>query len=616
MASATTSSTHKFQDYDDDEVTSYKNKNCEVVVNRQEIKGAIAKAIELRALHAALLQQQQLQGNSPIKKFPSSASPTASLHSHHFSSQDYPIFTPSYEDEPLPGYKQLHLDHNPNYAEIWDEYGFGGVGNGNNESVLSDYRKANSTLKNGFTNSLINLEPHICPADDQRSVTSSCTDQVTTRKASPIARYIKSRRNSLGDLNSVSSCNKCKPATISTEVDGGGSSTSKSGKNSNVIVPLTDSHVSVQSQPKSKGGMNLSWLFPKLKKKNKVEKSPNRTDQSDEVSQVLKDHIGMVQIETLKKDLMEANESRDAALIEVSGMKSSLGELKQKLEYLETYCEELKKALRQAIQATESPVSSKLRNFPKNGKSIDGDGENVIPVSDEVMLEGFLQMVSESRLSVKQFCKTLIGQIEETDNLLTDNLNLLLQPYKLSLNSKYSKAVLYHIQSIINQSLFQDFENCVFQKNGSSKHLDPQHDRHAQFSSFVALRNLSWNEVLRKGTKYYSEEFSKFCDQKMSCIIATLNWTRPWPEQLLQAFFVAAKCIWLLHLLAFSFNPSLGILRVEENRTFDMHYMEDVFADRQRSQGPSKVKVMVMPGFYVHDRVLRCKVICRYKDVA
>ncbi|XP_055818954.1 IRK-interacting protein [Solanum dulcamara] len=613
MASATTSSTQKIQEYDDDEVTSYKNKNGGIV-NRQEIKGAIAKAIELRALHAALLQQQQ--GNSPVKKFPSSASPTVSLHSHHFSAQDYPIFTPSYEDEPLPGYKQLQLDHNQNYAETWDEYGFGGLGNGNNESILSDYRKANSSLKNGFTNSLINLEPHICPADDQRSVTSSCTDQVTTRKASPIARYNKSRRNSLGDLKSVSSCNKCKPATISTEVDGGGSSTSKSGKNSNVIVPLTDSHISVQSQPKSKAGLNLSWLFPKLKKKHKVENSPNRTDQSDEVSQVLKDHIGMVSIETLKKELMEANESRDAALIEVSGMKSSLGELKQKLEYLETYCEELKKALRQAIQATESPVSSKLRNFPRNGKSIDGDGENVIPVSDEVMLEGFLQMVSESRLSVKQFCKTLIGQIEETDNLLTDNLNLLLQPYKLSLNSKYSKAVLYHIESIINQSLFQDFENCVFQKNGSAKHLDPQQDRHAQFSSFVALRNLSWNEVLRKGTKYYSEDFSKFCDQKMSCIISTLNWTRPWPEQLLQAFFVAAKCIWLLHLLAFSFSPSLVILRVEENRTFDMHYMEDVFADRQRSQGPSKVKVMVMPGFYVHDRVLRCKVICRYKNVS
>ncbi|KAF2317720.1 hypothetical protein GH714_039663 [Hevea brasiliensis] len=257
-----------------------------------------------------------------------------------------------------------------------------------------------------------------------------------------------------------------------------------------------------------------------------------------------------------------------------------------------------------------------LLKLPQGGKPNDGNGENSMPVSEEVMVEGFLQIVSEARLSVKQFCKTLVGQIGETDGTLMDNLNLLLQPYKLSLNSRYSKAVLYHLEAIINQSLYQDFENRVFQKNGSPLHLDPQQDRQAQFASFVALRNLSWNEVSRKGTKYYSEEFSKFCDQKMGCIITTLNWTRPWPEQLLQAFFVAAKCIWLLHLLAFSFNPPLGILRVEENRSFDPHYMEDMFMDRQRSHGPSRVKIMVKPGFYVQDRVLMCKVLCRYKSAA
>lgn len=93
MASATTSSTQKIQEHDEDEVTSYKNKN-DGALNREEIKSAIAKAIELRALHASLLQQQQGNYNNPIKKFPSSASPTVSLHSHHFSAQDYPIFTP------------------------------------------------------------------------------------------------------------------------------------------------------------------------------------------------------------------------------------------------------------------------------------------------------------------------------------------------------------------------------------------------------------------------------------------------------------------------------------------------------------------------------------------
>lgn len=173
---------------------------------------------------------------------------------------------------------------------------------------------------------------------------------------------------------------------------------------------------------------------------------------------------------------------------------------------------------------------------------------------------------------------------------------------------------MYHLEAIINETLFQDFENIAFQKNGSRNLLDPHQDRQAQFQSYVFLRNLSWSEVLRKGTKYYSEEFSKFCDQKMSCIISTLNWTQPWPENLLHSFFVAAKCIWLLHLLAFSFNPPLAILRVEENRNFDSHFMEDVFMHKRKSSGPSRVKVMVMPGFYVQERVLRCKVLCRYKS--
>lgn len=554
--------------------------------SRQEIQAAIAKAVELRALHAALMQ-----GNSPANLRYPSASPVS-----QFSAQDYPVFTPTYEDEQLPGYNQTR-PNSRSLSETWDDYGL--EGENGNEAILSDYKMENSSLRKGFPSSLVSLEPHACPAhEDQKYVSGSCANHITVLQTSPGTELFKSRRrNSLGDdLKSVSSCNKCKPAIISTETD--------------YVMPATDSHSPIQSQPKTRG-MIFSWLFPRSKKKHKNENSPNRVE-FEEATQTYKD-FGMMSMESLKRELMEANEKRDTALTEVSEMRSSLGELKQKLEYLENYCEELKKALRQTVQAKDTQVAEKLGR----GKSIDETAaSNVMPVTEEVVVEGFLQIVSEARLSVKHFCKTLIGQIEETDDTLMENLNLLLQPYKLSLTSRYSKAVLYHLEAFINQSLYQDFENCVFQKNGSPKLLDPRQDRQMQFSSFVALRNLSWNEVLRKGTKYYSEEFSKFCDQKMSCIISTLNWTRPWPEQLLQAFFVAAKCIWLLHLLAFSFNPPLGILRVEENRSFDPHYMEDMFMDRQRSFGPSRVKIMVMPGFYVQDRVLRCKVLCRYKSVA
>lgn len=569
-------------------------------VSRQEIQAAIAKALELRALHAALMQ-----GNSPANlRFPAASPAPNSAASSHLSAQDYPVFTPSYEDDPLPGYPPVPVKGRT-MSGTWDEIGLG-LGN-MDESVISDYRKENSSSRKGFHSHLASLESHVCPTDDQKSVTGSCTNNLAIPETSPRTDFYRSyRRKSMDDLKSVSSCNRCKPAVITSEPD----NVPRTSKNSNIVVPLTNPLSSAHSQTKNRGV--FSWFLPRLKKKNKNENSPNRTE-SEEVSQIFKD-LGIVSIETLKKELIEANEHRDAALMEVAEMKSSLGELRQKLDYLETYCEGLKKALRQATQGKDSQISEKPGTFPLKGNSINGNEESLMPVSEEVMTEGFLQMVTESRLSVKQFCKTLVGQIEETDSTLMENLNTLLRPYKLSLNSKYSKAVLYHLEAIINQSLYQDFENCVFQKNGSPKILDPQQDRQAQFTSFVALRNLSWNEVLRKGTKYYSEEFSKFCDQKMSCIITTLNWTRPWPEQLLQAFFVSAKCIWLLHLLAFSFSPPIGILRVEENRSFDPHYMEDILVDRQRQHSSSRVKIMVMPGFYVHDRVLRCKVLCRYKS--
>ena len=111
------------------------------------------------------------------------------------------------------------------------------------------------------------------------------------------------------DFKSASSCNKCNPATLTSEFEN-----ARNSKSSNIVVPVTDSHSSLQSQPKSKGV--ISWLFPRLKKKHKNENSPNRAE-SEDVSQVLKD-LGIMSIETLKKELVEANENRDVALMEVS----------------------------------------------------------------------------------------------------------------------------------------------------------------------------------------------------------------------------------------------------------------------------------------------------------
>ncbi|CAM8892734.1 unnamed protein product [Rhodiola kirilowii] len=533
-------------------------------VSRQEpLQCSIAKAKELRALHAALLQ-----GSSPTSIIRNNGT-AASRHATQFpAAQDYPVFTPSYEEEPVPNGRQSRpLSGN------WDGYGL------DISTIAAD-------------------EIHTRFADDHKA--GSCANRYRNqasvfKSSSPNREFILryARRNSIADFSSRPSGNKS-----SHESDVAG----LKNFNSSIVVPLTDTHHSLMARSKSKG-ISFSWLFSRNKKKQyKFEASPSRkADQEDQFSNIFKD-TRILSVEKLKKDLMKTTREKEAALLEVSEMRSSLGELKQKLEFLESYCRELKKASKAAVKDPK-----KLKNIAVP----DGDN-NVMPVSEEVMVEGFLQIVSEARMSVNQFCKYLVALVEETGETKTsvDSLNMLLQPYKLSLHSMSSKSVLYHLEAIINQTLYQDFENSVFQKNGAPKHLDPRQDRQAQFASYVALRNLSWNEVLKKGTKYYSEELSKFCDEKMSCIISMLNWSNPWPEQLLQVFFVAAKCIWLLHLLAFSFDPPLTIMRAEENAVFDTRYMEDMGVDRQRSQtDPSRVKIMVMPGFYINDRVLRCKVI-------
>ncbi|CAM8952923.1 unnamed protein product [Rhodiola kirilowii] len=565
-ASTTPTITTSTATSDDSDKRSTGKSNCHV--SRDEIQYTLAKAVELRALHAAVMQ-----GTSPASTSPVSRSRPLSI----LSAQDYPVFTPTYDEEPLSAYQQtIELRSRP-LSGNWDCYGFDAASNAD-QVALWDNKSDDTYRKIGLQS-----------ADDQKSIDGSCASRSIVAIRSPDAKYIgkSCRRSSLGDLNKAKLDKKGHEADLELE------------------VPFPDSNLSYRSKPKNRG-MNLSWLFPQFKKKhpnkfkseNSYSNSPHHAAELESASQIGSE-LGLESVERLKKQLKEAHESRNLALIEVSEMRSSLGELRQKLQYVERYCKELKSALQQPDQ-------------PKHQNPIlESSADKLMPVGEDVMVKGFLQVVSECRLAVKDFCKVLLIQVEAADDTVVDSLNMLLQPYKLSLTSKYSKSLLYHLEAMINQTLYQNFENCMFQKNGSPKHLDPQQQCQAQFSAYLALRNLSWNDVLSKGTKHYSPEFSIFCDQKMSCIISILNWTRSWPEQLLQAFFLASKCVWLTHLLAFSFDPPLRILRVDESRSFDPHYMDDTVLDRVKARsGASRVKVMVMPGFYVKDRILKCKAIC------
>ncbi|CAA6661588.1 unnamed protein product [Spirodela intermedia] len=551
-------------------------------IHRQDIQAAMAKAEELRALHAALMNGGAASSPAAARMLPAGPSPFLARAPHPF-----PPRTTLYEDH-LPGYHHYACSESQAPSETLSRAGLDGGRHDVNGELFYN-KEVNSSR-------IMNREDLFFQAMDGQPFPGSSA----LRKKSPGTETIgSSRRIASEEFKAVSTSRKCRPASIDRERN-------TASRNQRKMIPPVQE---IDAQ-RNRGAM-LSRLFPRFRRKPKSEMSPN-TLETEEMSQLFKDW-GICSLETLKRELIEANENRDVALAEVSEMRSSLDELRQKLVHLETYCEELKKALRQAAQGKDAISAEKL-SFPRRANPSGGDGgDGTMPVSHDVMVEGFLQIASEARLSVRQLCKILITQIDEADTDLAENLELLLRPHHLNLNSRHSKGLLFHFEGVVNRVFYEDFENCGFERNGSPRALDPQQDRMESFSAFVALRNLSSSKALRKGTKSYCEAFNRFCDQKMSSIILTLGWSRPWPDHLAQSFFVAAKCIWLLHLLAFSFSPPLPILRVSEHRSFDPVYMEDALADRLQAHSPSRVKIMVAPGFYVEDRVLRCKVLCRHK---
>uniref|UniRef100_A0A0D3ATV0 Uncharacterized protein n=1 Tax=Brassica oleracea var. oleracea TaxID=109376 RepID=A0A0D3ATV0_BRAOL len=164
-------------------------------------------------------------------------------------------------------------------------------------------------------------------------------------------------------------------------------------------------------------------------------------------------------------------------------------------------------------------------------------------------------------------------------------------------------------QSLLRELRTSNFEASGFSENGSTRILNPSDRCESNYASFNVLMELTWDEVLSRGTKHFSEQFSRFCDRKNECHVASmLCWNRAWPEPLLQAFFGASKSVWLVHLLANSLNPGLQIFRVERDDRFDPVYKEETGGDRYKSV----VRAMVQPGFYVYGSVVKCKVVCKH----
>ncbi|KAF7810169.1 IRK-interacting protein [Senna tora] len=388
-----------------------------------------------------------------------------------------------------------------------------------------------------------------------------------------------------GDDGSVS-CNKCRPHA----------------REKISVVPFDNGpgkHHSSSSLLASPNGIFKSILFTLTRK------SPKPPSSDAAAPSAAREEQWKIAVAELSHKLIQATRKKDEAVLEASRLKHSMVELEKKLNKVELYCLNLKSGLEEcSINNTTSPHRAIHNNNPNSQNH-----------QNAVIIERFLVSVSEARSSVRLLSRALTMQLRHMGGKVYDRVSALLQPYdiKISSSSKNPRGLIFYLESLLNRAFFEDFESVGFQRNASNHILNPIQRCEASFQSFNRLNGLTWEEVLNKGTRHFSEEFSRFCDRKMSEIVGMLGWNRAWPEPLLQAFFGASKSVWMVHLLATSVHPGLTIFRVDKNVRFESVYMEDMGSgDKASKLVPSMVRIMVAPGFYVYGSVVKCKVICRY----
>ncbi|URE08132.1 hypothetical protein MUK42_19849 [Musa troglodytarum] len=368
------------------------------------------------------------------------------------------------------------------------------------------------------------------------------------------------------------SCNKCRPTSRDKLI---------------TVVPLDNAAgqhqtPTVSSSPSLRG---LRSLFFSLTRRSPAAAS------ATPVSDVHEDQWRLAAAE-LSRKLVHATRKRDEALLEASRLKYSLAELERKVERLESHCRCL-------------------------GAALQPDPATGLPPSAPFTAEAFHLAVADAHTAVRHLARSLISQIRLAGpgSRSSDRVATLIQPYDPRAAVQWRRnpsGLLFYMEALLNRVLYAGFEE---DDEEESALIDPAARCEASRTSYETVRGLGWDEVLSKGTRHYSVGLSRFCDRKMSEVVAMVGRARPWPEGLLQAFFGAAKGAWVVRLMARSVHPATPTLRANRGARFDGRFMEDVAADRVKRLTPVGVRMMVAPGFHVYTGgVVKCKVLCVYNS--
>ncbi|XP_057958437.1 protein GRAVITROPIC IN THE LIGHT 1-like [Malania oleifera] len=277
-------------------------------------------------------------------------------------------------------------------------------------------------------------------------------------------------------------------------------------------------------------------------------------------------------------------------------------------------------------------LREKLEESNKHNRMLEKrlNRSGLLHVLDNLRLSGlnpshFITVLRHTVKSIRSYIRLMINEMESAGWDLDASASVI-EP---GVHFWGANHKCFAVEAFVCREMFDGFQHPNFSLPNES--LPEQRKRQCFFSRFMELKAAKPMEFLAQKPK---SAFAKFCRIKYLQLVhprmessffgslsqRSLVNSGEFPET---AFFISfaemAKRVWLLHCLAFSFEPEASIFQVKKKSQFSEVYMESVTDEATPSYGGDSPKLdspepdqlvafTVVPGFRIGKTVIQCQV--------
>ncbi|XVE63345.1 hypothetical protein DITRI_Ditri07aG0012900 [Diplodiscus trichospermus] len=233
----------------------------------------------------------------------------------------------------------------------------------------------------------------------------------------------------------------------------------------------------------------------------------------------------------------------------------------------------------------------------------------------------FITVHRQAVKSIRSFVRQMIDEMRSADWDIDTAASSIEQG--VVYGKAYDKC--FAFESFICREMFNPFHHPYFSLLGNSVAEGKKHPQ-VFFERFMELKSMKVKEYLAMKPK---STFAKFCRTKylqavhpkmessffgnLSIKEMVSSYQFPTDTSFFILFAEMAKQIWLLHCLAFAFEPEASIFQIPKGCRFSKVYMESVAEEAFHlsniaPQPEPRVAFTVVPGFRIGKTVIQCQV--------